>query len=131
MTPVVVGLITRQRSTSETEYLLVRSKDDFGEFTGCFYPPSGHLEINESEQEALVREMKEEVGLEVLPVKKVLETKGDIKGEILCWWSCQIIGGEFKINEDELAAAGFFTRAEMEKLQLWPATKKFFELAHP
>jgi len=126
MTLVAVGLISRQRQNGEIEYLLVSSKKDFGEFTGCFYPPGGHLDDGEEEKTALVREIKEEINLEILPIKKLAETDGDVKDQKTYWWSCEIVGGEFKIDENEIAEAGFFTRAEMDKLPLWPATKKFF-----
>jgi len=127
MIHVVVGIISRQRANCETEYLLVSSKKNFGEFSGCFYPPAGHLEDGEDEKTALVREIKEELNLEVSPLRKFAETEGDVKDQLTSWWSCEIIDGEFKVNGEEIAKAGFFTRAEMEKMSLWPATKKFFE----
>lgn len=127
MTHVVAGIISRKRANGESEYLLVSSKKDFGEFTGCFYPPARHLEVGEDEKTALVREIKEELSLEVLPLRKLAETDGDVKDQLTSWWSCEIVGGKFKVNEKEITKAGFFTRAEMEKLPLWPATKKFFE----
>ncbi len=60
---VVVGIIYRIRKEGEREYLLVSSKKDFGEFTGFYYPPGGHLEEGENFTDCLIREMKEELEL--------------------------------------------------------------------
>lgn len=128
MKHVVVGLISRANDKEESEYLLVSVvKSSFGEYSGAYYPPGGHLEAGESEQQALSRELKEELNLQVLPDAKIAETPGDVKDQITHWWRCKIIGGELKHNTDELTDARFFTEEEIKSLRLWPATKKFFE----
>lgn len=124
---VVVGIIERKNSANEPESLLISAKKDFGNFTGFYYPPGGHLEQNEDEKAALIREIKEEIGLTVEPMEKLAETDSDIENQTTHWWRCRIISGELKINTSEIAAAKFFSKNEMSKLNLWPATKAFFE----
>ena len=80
MSKVVVGIIVKE--DQEKSYLLVSSKTDFGEYTGLYYPPGGHVEVGESEEEALKREIKEELGLEIIKSKKVTdEIESDIKDQ--------------------------------------------------
>lgn len=42
MSRVVIGIVKRE--TPELAWLLMSSKKDFGEFTGYYYPPGGHVE---------------------------------------------------------------------------------------
>jgi len=127
MNKVVVGIISRYNSSDQEEFLLVSSKKDFGQYTGFYYPPGGHAEDGESEEITLKREIQEELSLEIEPKEKLAETTGDVPDQITSWWRCEIKSGEIKIQEAELQDARFFTRDEMKKINLWPATKKFFE----
>lgn len=125
MSRVVVGIISRQRG-EKLEYLLVRARKDFGEFTGCFYPPGGHIEDGELPEQALVREIAEEVGLAIEPMRQIAKTPGDVPGQVTYWWECKYAGGEVALDDDELSEAGFFIMSEIEQLPLWPATQTFF-----
>ena len=123
MKKVVVGIISK-KIDNEISYLLVCSKKDFGQYTGCYYPPGGHLECNETEEEALKRELKEELGVIIEPKVKIAETSSDVEGQITSWWDCQILSGEPGIiDQNEIADFGYFNRKEMEILPLWPSTK--------
>jgi 8-oxo-dGTP pyrophosphatase MutT (NUDIX family) len=126
MKKVVLGIISRKNKKGETEYLLINTKKDFGKYTGFYYPPGGHAKKGETEKQALIREIKEELNLLVEPIRKISETPGDIKGEIDSWWLCRIKSGKLKIKKGEIASAGYYSPKEIEKLDLWPATKKFF-----
>lgn len=127
MKHVVVGIISRKNSEGADEYLLVSARKDFGEYTGAYYPPGGHVEDGEHEGEALQREIQEELGLVVTITGKIAETPGDIEGQTTHWYGCEIKGGVMNIDAVELAHAEWFTQKQMENLKLWPATKKFFE----
>lgn len=124
---VAVGILSRNTSEDEESYLLVRSKKDFGQFSGYWYPPGGHVEQDEDVQVALIREIKEELGLDVRVLEKIAETPGDVADQVTSWWNCELISDQIQINEDEIAEAGWFTETEMRTLKLWPATKDFFE----
>ncbi len=127
MKKVVLGIISRKNKKSEEEYLLVSTPKDFGQYTGFYYPPGGHLRKGESEKQALIRELKEELNLLIEPSKKIAETPGDIKGERDSWWLCQIKGGKLKARKGEIVKADYFSQGEMAKMNLWPATRKFFK----
>jgi len=127
MKRVVVGIISRENQHGEDEYLLVKSKRDFGRYTGFYYPPGGHVKKSEGEKETLAREIKEELDILVSPIKKIAESPGDVKNQITSWWQCKIRSGELKLNDQELNDVDFFTKEKMEDINIWPATKNFFE----
>lgn len=123
---VIVGLISRDNQ-GKKEYLLISSKKDFGKFTGKYYPPGGHLETGEDRKTALKREIKEELGVDVEPVKEIAVTPGDVKNQITYWWQCGIFGTNFTPRQDEIADVRWFSEEEIKNSDLlWPATKKFF-----
>jgi len=124
---IVLAIISRLNRQKQNEYLLVSTKDYYGKFTGFYYPPGGHLDKGESEKECLYRELKEELGLELLEAEKIAETKADTPGDVLVWYSCRVKSLELDPDKSELNKAGFFTREEMEKLKVWPATRNFFQ----
>lgn len=126
MNKVAVGIISKIRDNKQEEYLLIQSKKDFGEFTGSYYPPGGHLEGNENASEALIREFKEELGLNVIPTHEIAITPGDVNDQLTHWWLCETKSGNIKIKEDEIADAAYFTAEEMEQIKIWPATRNFF-----
>lgn len=125
MTHVVVGVIVKGKNPPA--YLLVSSKKDFGEFSGYYYPPGGHVEEGEDELSALKREVNEELGVTIKNAHKLTETEGDIKDQKTSWYLCEIENDHLKINHQELHDAKFFTRDEMQSLKIWPATRKIFE----
>ena len=128
MKRVVVGIISRSREKDgKKEYLLVSSKKNFEEYSGAYYPPGGHLEEGEGEKEGLAREIMEELGIQAKPIEKVAETLGDVENQTTCWWRCDRIVGDIKVNSDEIADAKFFTEEELKTTYLWPATRNFFE----
>jgi 8-oxo-dGTP pyrophosphatase MutT (NUDIX family) len=124
MKHVVVGIIKRDNPLS---YLLVSSKKDFGKYTGFYYPPSGHIEEGEDEITALKRELYEELNLNLTQASKIADTLGDIENQKTSWYICKADNYSFSINDDELNDAGFFTKEEIENMNIWPATLKVFE----
>jgi 8-oxo-dGTP diphosphatase len=122
---VVVCLIRND----EGKLLMIRPNDykkDFGEYLDAWYPPTGHIKEDEDEKEAIVREMKEELGVRVEPIKLMTEWEQDIPGEWAYWWECRIVEGEIKRGV-EIAECKFFFNEELKNLKLWPAEIKFFE----
>ncbi|MCX6810558.1 MAG: NUDIX hydrolase [Candidatus Berkelbacteria bacterium] len=127
MKNVVVGIISNEGNP--VKYLLVNSTRDFGEFTGFYYPPGGHLDNGEDEKTALIREIKEELNLDVTPVEKLAETGSDLPDQITHWWRCDVVGeAKIQTDKDEIGEVKWFSRDEIIKSNVvWPASKKFFE----
>ena len=124
MTHVVVGIIKKDNPLS---YLLVSSKQDFGKYSGFYYPPAGHIEKNEDELSALKREVKEELGINITKAKKIADTMGDVKDQKTSWYICNVDNYNFICDKNELQDAGFFTQKEMESMKIWPATLSVFK----
>lgn len=124
MTHVVVGIIQKDHPLS---YLLVSSKRDFGEYSGYYYPPAGHIEDGEDELMALKREIHEELGLNVVSAQKITDTMGDIENQKTSWYICEVDDYDFTIDNQELKDAGFFTQKDMEAMKIWPATQEVFK----
>jgi 8-oxo-dGTP pyrophosphatase MutT (NUDIX family) len=79
--------------------------------------PGGRIEPGESEQDALVREMREELAVEVTPVAKVWECDTDDGDFRLHWWTARIDGGELVPDPEEVAEARWVTTAEFFALE--------------
>jgi len=109
------------------EYLFIRPTNykNFGEYQDAWYPPTGHIKEGETVEQTLIRELKEELNLNIEPVKLFSEWEQDVPGEWAYWWKCKIIGGEIK-KSSEILDYKYFSPEEVKKLKLYPATIKFF-----
>ena len=79
-------------------------------FKGEWALPGGRIEENESAEQCLVREMKEETNLDVVPLKLVgiySSPKRDPRGIIVATFICKVIGGELKAGDDAAEAYWF------------------------
>lgn len=126
MKRVVMAIIAKSDKKEGLKYLLNVSHRDFGEFTGCYYPPGGHVEAGESDMQALQRELMEELELEVIAADEIAKTGSDIAGQETVWYKVEVKNFDLKVDESELKEANFFSQKEMQGLPLWPLTKKVF-----
>ena len=121
---VAVALI----QNGEGKFLFIKPSKykDFGEYQEAWYPPTGHVKEGESIEDCLKREVKQELSLDIEPVRLISEWGQDVVGEKAFWWQCRIIGGEIAKSE-EIEEYKYFSKEEVKNLKLWPATVKFFE----
>ena len=70
----------------------------------CF--PGGSIEADESEQEALKREMQEELSVNVIGKEKLFTSKTSWEVEI-SFWLTEIISGEIEMNPLEIESYGW------------------------
>jgi ADP-ribose pyrophosphatase YjhB (NUDIX family) len=107
--PCVGGLVY----DSEGRLLLIRRRNEPGR--GLWSVPGGRVEQGEDDAAALVREMREETGLDVVP--------GPLVGTVqrgpfaIADYRCTVLGGDLSAGDDALDAR-FVDRATLETLPL-------------
>ncbi len=93
----------------------------------CF--PGGGIEADESEEEALVREFREEVGASLRPVRRLWQCVTAWKVQ-LAWWLGEIEpGAALTANPREVESIHWFTPSEMARLpDLLESNREFLRL---
>lgn len=117
---VIVCLIKNEKK----EYLFVRLAD-YSDHEDEWCPVAGHIKPNESQEEAISREIKEKLGVVAIPYKFISEWKQDVAGEVAFWWEVKINGKIF-IDKNEISEYGWFSSSQLKSMKLWPSTEKFF-----
>ncbi len=111
----------------DNKFLLL--KDARKLMLGFWAPPHGRCETSDSsEEEAVKREVFEETGLKIIPVKKVWNTEADTKVKTVSFWLVKYSKGEVLLDKRESSNFGWFTLNEALNLKLYPGTKKFLKL---
>lgn len=109
--------------TNEKGEILLQKRSDKEELWGL---PGGAVEIGESIDEAVIREVKEETGLNVTVehligvYSKYFATypNGD-KAQSICYlFKCNIVSGDLKVDNEETFDLRFFDRNNIPKLFL-------------
>lgn len=91
-------------------------------------PPHGRCQVSDvSEEDSVIRETREETGLKVEPVRKLLTQTADTKVKTVSFWLVDLLGGEITIDASETSNYGWFTLDEVLSKKLYPGTKLFFE----
>lgn len=119
----VVVLIRR-----DGKYLLLKESRDL--LNGHYGPPHGRMETTDVNEEACVsREVKEETGLSVKPIRKLVTIPADTKVKTVSFWLAEETElSEIKIDPGESSEYGWYTPGEALSLTLYPGTKIFFEM---
>lgn len=99
-------------------FLLVKRSNYKEVAAGYWCPVSGSVEQNETQIEALQREVKEEIGLDIKAIRKICSIPSHDQLYNLHFWTTQLIAGEVSITSDEATDFKWLTVAEMKKLEL-------------
>ena len=99
---------------------------------GYWQPLSGKVEPGETQEQAVVREVREEVGLTVSPLAKVWESETDDGLFRLHWWTADATTGEVVPDPVEVAETRWVTPEEFLALTpVFDGDREFFERILP
>ncbi len=118
----VLGIIQHE----DCLLMIQRSANVRAPLAWCF--PGGQIEKGESQEEALIREMREEILVEVTP-GKLLMTQTKYNGAlILHCWSAKIQTGQPMPNPREIAEIRWLKPAQVRALQgVLPGTTEILD----
>jgi 8-oxo-dGTP pyrophosphatase MutT (NUDIX family) len=104
-----------------------RSRSVVAPLVYCF--PGGGIEADESEEEALVRELREELGITVRPVRRLWQCVTAWKVE-LAWWLGELSPNAIPVaNPQEVDSIHWMTPQEMALLpDLLESNREFLRL---
>lgn len=111
--------------------LLVRRGPD-APMPGYWAPPSGRIESGESQESAVVREVREELGLHVTPIEKVWECPTRDGGFVLHWWLAEAGDEEARPDPREVSDLRWIRPGEFDDLDpAFEEHRPFFEEVLP
>ena len=119
----VVGVVMRDRRM----LVIRRARTVVAPLVYCF--PGGGIEGDESEEEALVREFREELGVTLRPVRRLWRCVTAWKVE-LAWWLGELAPDAIPVaNPREVDSIHWFTPEEMARLpDLLESNRDFLRL---
>ncbi|MEO8973270.1 MAG: NUDIX domain-containing protein [Ktedonobacteraceae bacterium] len=114
--------------TNEEGKLLLHKRSD----NSLWGLPGGAMEVGESIGETIMREVKEETGLEVIPEyitgiytnphHVIAFSNGEVRQEFSICFACRIISGKLQVSQESFEVA-FFAPYELEQLDIHPANR--------
>jgi 8-oxo-dGTP diphosphatase len=79
---------------------------------GQWHLPGGRMEKGETPSQAIIREMKEETGLDVEIIDMLGAKKSGITGSIILWFLCRSGSGQL-VPDDDLEKAEWLTKQQV------------------
>ena len=116
---VVAAIIKTLNENGEP--IIFATQRGYGDFKGGWEFPGGKIEEGESPQEALVREIKEELETEITVGELIDTIEYDYPTFHLsmdCFWA-EIVSGDLVLKEHE--AAKWLTKYELDSVEWLPA----------
>jgi len=101
LAPAIIVLVERDQ-----EFLLARSRHFL---PGMYSVLAGFVEPGESLEEAVVREVKEEVGVDIKDIKYFGSQPWPFPHSLMIGFTATYAGGEISLNDSEIEDAGWFT----------------------
>ena len=116
---VVAAIIKALNENGET--IIFATQRGYGDLKGGWEFPGGKIEEGETPQEALVREIREELDTEIVVGELIDTIEYDYPTFHLsmdCFWT-KIVSGDFVLTEH--ADAKWLTKAELDSVEWLPA----------
>ncbi len=135
--------------TKVAEYGIIIDEDkkvfllvQWGEYYSyTWHFPGGRIDEKEKEKEGLIREIKEEIGVEVKDIKPVYakyigdeyKLKPEDESRYALFYLCKIKSGQkIKLNEKELKSYKWYNKSDLNKIKFWlPFYKEMLEEVLP
>ena len=112
---------------NENKPVIFATQRGYGEFKGGWEFPGGKIESGETPQQALKREIMEELDTEIA-VGELIDTieydYPDFHLSMDCFW-CEVLSGDLVLKEAE--AARWLTKDELDSVQWLPADQTILE----
>lgn len=121
---VVAAVICDSIQTKHKIYATARG---YGDYKGQWEFPGGKIEPGETPQQALKREIKEELDTEIAVLDKIGTIEYDYPAFHLsmdCFW-CEVLSGDLVLKEAE--AARWLTKEELDSVPWLPADQTILE----
>ena len=116
---VVAGVIKDKNENNQS--IIFATQRGYGEFKGWWEFPGGKIEEGETKEEALKREMKEELDIEIVVGELIDTIEYDYPNFHLsmdCFW-VEIVAGELVLKEH--LSAKWLTKEEIKQVKWLPA----------
>lgn len=108
--PAIITLIEFKQNGKPAKCLLNKSKTENGYKCAPF---AGFVEIGESLEDAVIREMKEEVGLDVYNIRYVISQPWPFPSSIMIGFIAQTNNNQFKLDNKEIKDAKWYSSKEI------------------
>ncbi|MGB3340905.1 MAG: NUDIX hydrolase [bacterium] len=114
---------------NNNKFLLIKRAKK-GEAEDYWCPITGAIEPGETQEQVVIREASEEMGITVEPIEKVWECYTEDKQYLLHWWSAKLIDDRITMNHDEVKDYQWVDYEQMNDIgKMFRADLEFFKRA--
>ncbi len=128
MRTVKVAAAVITRSDEQGNQMVFSTRRGYGDFKGGWEFPGGKIEAGETPQQALKREIEEELNTEIEVGEYITTIEYDYPAFHLsmdCFW-CRVIKGKLELKEHE--AAKWLTKEQLDSVEWLPADLSIISL---